>query len=169
MEETKNNLGLINKEDIIHNNLLKEHEYKDIEKEKNIKTIYDKFGRFSRENIKIFQKLVTIFCMIILLVVIYQRKKSIYKRNKNSLDQEKIIHKQEKKISHKDDNFEYYACFSGMGKKENKYVRELIEYYLKLGVGKFILGDNNDLNTEKLSDVIQDYIDKGSHRHGSGV
>ena len=55
----------------------------------------------------------------------------------------------------------YYACFSGMGKKENRYLRELIEYYLKLGVEKFILGDNNLPNTEKFADVIQDYINNG--------
>ena len=48
-----------------------------------------------------------------------------------------------------------------MGKEENKYTRELIEYYLKLGVEKFIFADNNNANTEKLSDVIQDYISKG--------
>jgi hypothetical protein len=73
----------------------------------------------------------------------------------------------------------YFACFSGMGKLENRYVRELIEYYLNLGVEKFILGDNNDPNTEKLSDVIQDYINDGTvdqslidglqgHESGSG-
>ena len=49
-----------------------------------------------------------------------------------------------------------------MGKLENKYIRELIEYYLKLGVEKFILGDNNLPNTEKFADVIQDYIDDGT-------
>ena len=60
----------------------------------------------------------------------------------------------------KNDN--YFACFSGMGKLENNYIRELIEYYLKLGVEKFILADNNDPNTEKFSDVIQDYINDGT-------
>ena len=35
-------------------------------------------------------------------------------------------------------------------------------YYSKLGVDKFILGDNNDANTEKFSDVIQDYINDGT-------
>ena len=41
---------------------------------------------------------------------------------------------------------------------ENRYARELISYYSKIGVDKFIFGDNNVLNTEKLSDVLQDYI-----------
>ena len=56
----------------------------------------------------------------------------------------------------------YFACFSGMGKLENNYIRELIEYYSNLGVEKFILADNNDPNTEKFSDVIQDYINDGT-------
>ena len=48
-----------------------------------------------------------------------------------------------------------------MGKKENRYVRELVDYYNHLGVEKFVFADNNLPNTEKFSDVLQDYIDKG--------
>ena len=59
-------------------------------------------------------------------------------------------------------NFEYFCCFCAMGKKENLYSRELISYYSNLGVEKFIFGDNNDPNTEKLSDVLQDYINNGT-------
>ena len=86
-------------------------------------------------NLKFFAKLLFILCMLFLLV------KKLFKLKKK-------------------DN--YFACFSGMGKLENRYVRELIEYYLKLGVEKFILGDNNDPNSERLSDVIQDYINDGT-------
>ena len=49
-----------------------------------------------------------------------------------------------------------------MGKKENLYSRQLISYYLNLGAEKFVFGDNNDPNTEKLSDVLQDYISNGT-------
>jgi hypothetical protein len=49
-----------------------------------------------------------------------------------------------------------------LGKKENLYSRQLISYYLNLGVEKFVFGDNNDPNTEKLSDVLQDYINNGT-------
>jgi hypothetical protein len=48
-----------------------------------------------------------------------------------------------------------------MGKQENLYSRELIAYYMSIGVEKFIFGDNNLPNTEKLSDVLQDYISNG--------
>ena len=59
-------------------------------------------------------------------------------------------------------NFKYYCCFCSMGKKENLYSRELISYYMSLGVEKFIFGDNNLLNTEKLSDLLQDYINNNT-------
>jgi hypothetical protein len=49
-----------------------------------------------------------------------------------------------------------------MGKHENLYVRELISYYLSIGTGKFIFGDNNDIGSEKLSDVTKDYIFNGT-------
>ena len=48
-----------------------------------------------------------------------------------------------------------------MVKMENRYIRELVEYYLKLGVEKFYFADDNELDGEKASDALQDYIDKG--------
>jgi hypothetical protein len=48
-----------------------------------------------------------------------------------------------------------------MAKQENIYAKELIEYYINLGVEKFIFGDNNLPNTEKLSDILQVYISNG--------
>ena len=48
-----------------------------------------------------------------------------------------------------------------MARKENLYIRDLISYYLSIGFEKFIIGDNNFPNIEKLSDVTQDYINKG--------
>ena len=41
-----------------------------------------------------------------------------------------------------------------MGKKENLYAKEFINYYIKLGVDKIFIFDDNDPNTEKFSDVI---------------
>ena len=57
--------------------------------------------------------------------------------------------------------FKYFACFGGIGRRENLYIRDLISYYLSIGFEKFILGDNNFPNIEKISDVTQYYIDKG--------
>ena len=57
--------------------------------------------------------------------------------------------------------FKYFACFGGMARLENLYIRDLISYYLSIGFEKFIIGDNNFPNIEKISDVIQDYIKNG--------
>jgi len=57
--------------------------------------------------------------------------------------------------------FKYFACFGSIVRKENLYVRDLIRYYLNIGFEKFIFGDNNFPNVEKISDVTQDYINNG--------
>ena len=59
-------------------------------------------------------------------------------------------------------SFEYFACFCGIARQENKYVKEFILFYINLGVENFIFGDNNLPNTEKLSDILQDYIPNGT-------
>ena len=41
-----------------------------------------------------------------------------------------------------------------MGKKENLYIKEYVEYYKKLGVDHIFLYDDNEPGTEKFSDVI---------------
>lgn len=41
-----------------------------------------------------------------------------------------------------------------IGKKENLYVKEFIYYYKKLGVNKIFIYDDNDVNTEKIKDII---------------
>ena len=41
-----------------------------------------------------------------------------------------------------------------MGKKENLYIKEFVDYYLNLGIDHIFIYDNNDPNSEKISDVI---------------
>ena len=48
-----------------------------------------------------------------------------------------------------------------IGKNENRYVREYVEYYKKLGVTHIRIYDNNDIDGEHFEDVIGDYIDSG--------
>ena len=64
------------------------------------------------------------------------------------------------KLNKINNNYRYFSCFVGRGRSENRYVRELVEHYISIGVEKFYLGDDNPLGTEKFADVIQDYIDK---------
>ena len=58
-------------------------------------------------------------------------------------------------------NYIYFSCVLSKAKHENLYVREFVEYYLKLGVEKFYFGDDDEENVENLSDVLDDYIKKG--------
>ena len=47
-----------------------------------------------------------------------------------------------------------------MAKKENLYAKEFIDYYIKLGVDHIFIYDDNDPNTEKISDVINEKYKK---------
>ena len=45
-----------------------------------------------------------------------------------------------------------------VGKKENLYAKEYVNYYKDLGYNHIYIYDNNDLNTEKFEDVLQEEI-----------
>jgi len=45
-----------------------------------------------------------------------------------------------------------------MVKMENHYIKEWVEYYYHLGCKKIFIYDNNDINGEKLEEVIKKYI-----------
>ena len=49
-------------------------------------------------------------------------------------------------------------CICSIGKNENLYVREFVEYYFKLGIDKIFIYDNNNVNGEKFETVIDDFI-----------
>lgn len=53
------------------------------------------------------------------------------------------------------------VCICTLGKQENRYIREFIEYYKKLGIDQIFLYDNNEEDGEKFEDVIEDYINIG--------
>lgn len=48
-----------------------------------------------------------------------------------------------------------------IGRKENQYIREYVEYYKNLGFTNICLFDNNYDGEEHFEDVIGDYIDSG--------
>ena len=64
----------------------------------------------------------------------------------------------EGKIDYIDNNYLYYACIGSSAKLENRYALEFVQHYLSIGVEKFFIVDNNDLEAERLSDVLQNYI-----------
>ena len=49
-------------------------------------------------------------------------------------------------------------CLCTIGKKENLYARDFVEYYKLLGFDKIIIFDNNNIEDEKFEDVLEDYI-----------
>jgi len=50
------------------------------------------------------------------------------------------------------------VCICTIGKLENQYIKEYVEYYKKLGVDKIYIYDNNEINGELFEDVLFDYI-----------
>ena len=51
------------------------------------------------------------------------------------------------------------VCICTIGKLENNYIGEFIEYYKKLGIDKIYLYDNNDINGETF-EIPAKYIDE---------
>jgi hypothetical protein len=49
-----------------------------------------------------------------------------------------------------------------IGRKENRYAREWVEYHLQLGVQHIYILDNNRQGEEHFEAVLQDYIDAGT-------
>ena len=65
-------------------------------------------------------------------------------------------------------NFNYFQknttnklCMCTIGKNENNYIKEFIIHYIKFGVDKIFLYDNNNINDERFEEVINDYIKNG--------
>ena len=54
------------------------------------------------------------------------------------------------------------VCLFTPSKYENLYIREFIEYYIKYGVDKIFIYDNNDINGEIIENIILNYIKNGS-------
>ena len=53
------------------------------------------------------------------------------------------------------------VCICTPVKKENRYIKEYVEHYKKYGVDKIFIYDNNEIDGERLENVIGDYIKKG--------
>ncbi len=55
---------------------------------------------------------------------------------------------------------EFKVCLCTIGKNENLYAREFVEFYKKKGVNKIFIYDNNEKDGEKFDILLNDYIDK---------
>ena len=52
----------------------------------------------------------------------------------------------------------FNICICSIVKDENLYIKEFVDYYSNLGIDKLFIYDNNDLEGEKLDDILKDYI-----------
>ena len=95
------------------------------------------------KKLTILKEVIKIYCSL------YDTEKQGYTRPKFSDKIETIydVKKQKKGI-----------CLCTIGKNENRYIREFVEYYYSLGINKIIIYDNNDLNGERFEDIIKDFI-----------
>ena len=50
------------------------------------------------------------------------------------------------------------VCLCAIAKKENLYIKFYLDHYKQLGYDHIYLYDNNDINDEKIEDVIQEYL-----------
>ena len=53
------------------------------------------------------------------------------------------------------------VAICAIGRQENRYAREFVEHYHKLGAKKIFVYDNYYTGEERLQDVLQDYVKKG--------
>ena len=52
------------------------------------------------------------------------------------------------------------VCLCTLGKEENKYIIEFLDYYNNYGINKIFLYDNNNINGENFDIILRDYIKK---------
>ena len=55
--------------------------------------------------------------------------------------------------------FNLKVCICTLGKDENRYITEFVEYYKEYGVDKIYLYDNNDIDGERFENVIGKYVE----------
>jgi len=118
--------------------------------QKNIQTIRNR--NVKMRNKLIFKLLTIIFLYFsaLYLIVFCSNKKNL--NNSNSFANFKYIKKPDSSIK---------VGMCTLCKSENLYIQEFIDYYRDLGYNHIFIYDNNDIDGERLEDVIQKEIDKG--------
>ena len=81
-------------------------------------------------------------------ILLYSSSKSLAKKSLNLYNNREPIN-----ITYKKG-----VGICSIGRKENLYAKEFVEYYLKLGIKKIIIYDDNEINGEKFEDVLKEYI-----------
>ena len=103
----------------------------------------------------IFILLIFLSLYIFLLINFYKISKII-----RFIDKKKMNNQINKNLINKIEN-NIKVCICTLGKKENRYIREFVQYYENYEIDQIILYDNNEIDGERFEEVIKDYIDKG--------
>ena len=118
---------------------------------------YREFKRYKRiqrdkEKTSYYKKLFFILFLVLILYYYSRVKKMRLERDNGETNITRNL---------TENNFEYFCSYISMEKKDNIYPIQLIQYYMSLGVDKFVFGNNNH-NIEKLSNAFHDYIKNGT-------
>ena len=105
---------------------------------KSLKTEYNRILKFKKKLYII--KILFLFFLFILFFSIYIFNNNNY--NNKNINESKV-------------------CICTLAKQENLYIREYLEHYKNYGVNKIYLYDNNDIDGEKIEDVVSVYIKSG--------
>ena len=121
-----------------------------VEKEKTRKRRYKRGKRKIKKSFNIFIKLNSKIAIIIILFLLFICK----------IKYKNISSKMSSEIKYKNiSSTKVGLCI--ICKEENLYIKEFIDHYKNLGYNHIFIYDNNDINGEKLEDVIQKEIDEG--------
>ena len=65
------------------------------------------------------------------------------------------------KVSKKNEKSKIKVCLCAIAKDENLYINDFLKYYKELGYDHIYIYDNNDINDEKVENIIKKYINIG--------
>ena len=136
-------------------------------KNKEIKIFYN-----SKKFYNLFHLIKKLSLILLLFLILMRNIINNFKRYKKFFDykikkyQRKYLNLNHNPIKKLDINISYgiNVLICAIIKQESLYLEEFIEYYIKLGIKKMILYDNNDLDDENLNyllnkTIFQDFIE----------
>ena len=109
------------------------------------------------EEFSIFHKCLDIFIILtkfffVFIFLYFDNNLKMINLNLKSVYLNDLMDKTELKTINKTQTMKIALCT--VGKKENLYAKEFIEYYINLGVNHIFIYDDNEKNDEKIGDII---------------
>ena len=105
------------------------------------KYLYNEYNYYNRKLFSLIKRTKSIlFFLIVIFLLFYSFEKKYFKTN-NNINETRV-------------------CICTLGKNENRYIKQFLNHYRKLGVDKVFLYDNNDKgnNSESFENEISEFI-----------